>query len=590
MSIIHRTLRRGSALLSLAAVAACGGGSTPAPARDEADTTPRSAHAQAQGAGQGAAPAAALTVTSSVPGDGGNTQPRNRQPSFTFSSVLNAASVNAGNFALAAGALPEPSAIRVVDRVARLEPAARLLPQTTYTVRATPGIQDTFGQTLAEPVQRSFVTADASWKETLQLPFTGVPTGPEIAVAMDPKGNAWGAWTTEGSIFVNRYDVNTGAWNTSVIGGNSAFTIDGPQLAADGAGNAVVVWAQRYRYHAVYASRYTAATGTWETPRLVSSDSSNTHNSMARVVMRADGVITLAWRRAGAGVFVSTAGIDTQYGWSTPIRIDDPDTTTDNEVATLAVAVSPTPGGRAAIAWSTGHLFQNAEVWVSEFGGSAPWPFARPRRLSVAGSVNDRDVGVSVDIAGHVHVLWRHDETPSGGVGSMLQFAHFDGTRWSAPQLISSTLASFGGAAIATQTELGQQPATWVSWFGAGPRVMATRLRGTSVDTPQVVGVPPAASLNSNQRTALVVDRAGNVVVSWTSGTTSAEGRVMAARRVARLGAWQAVRTLEQMPIDFPFTPVLAANASGDVLVAWKAYFAEPAQPTTMPVYTKRFD
>ncbi len=588
MSNTHKTTRGVSALLSLAALAACGGGSAPAPARDEAATA-ASVQARAQAAGNGVGTAAALAVTGSVPGDGGNTQPRNRQPSFTFSSVLNAASVNAGNFFLSAGALPEPSAIRVIDRVARLEPAARLLPQTTYTVRATPGIQDTLGQTLAEPVQRSFVTADASWKETLQLPFTGLQTGPDISVAMDPKGNAWGAWTTEGSIFVNRYDVNTAAWNTSVIGGNSAFTIDGPQLAADAAGNAVVVWAQRYRTYAVYASRYTAATGTWEAPRLVSGDSSNTHNAMARVVVRANGVITLAWRRAGVGVFVATAGMDTQYGWSTPIRIDDPDTTSDNEVATLAIAVSPTPGGRAAIAWSTGHPFQNAEVWVSEFGGSVPWPFARPRRLSNAGSVNDRDVGVSVDTAGHVHVLWRHDETPSGGAGSLLQFAHFDGTNWSAPQPISSALSYSGGAAIATQTELGQQPATWVSWFGAGPRVMATRLRGTTVDTPQVVGVPPAASLNVNQRSALVVDRAGNVVVGWTSGTAGAEGRVMAARRVARLGAWQAVRTLEQMPIGFPFTPVLATNASGDVLMAWKADFSDPEQPS-MPVFTKRFD
>ena len=48
--------------------------------------------------------------------------PRTRQPSFTFSGLLNAASVNPGNFFLRAGDLPTPAFTRVVDRVAQLQP------------------------------------------------------------------------------------------------------------------------------------------------------------------------------------------------------------------------------------------------------------------------------------------------------------------------------------------------------------------------------------------------------------------------------------------------------------------------------------
>lgn len=540
----------------------------------------------------GSSGAAPLTVTGSVPGDGGNTQPRNRQPSFTFSSMLNAASVNDGNFALRAGALPVPSAIRVIDRVARLEPEAKLLPQTVYAVRAAPGIQDMLGQTLAEPVQRTFVTADAAWKETLQVPFTGLMTGPRVSVALDPKGNGWAAWSSAGVVYVNRFDVASGAWSPpQAIAGNARLRIDEPQLAADAAGNAVLVWAQGSTRLALYGSRYSAATGSWETPRLISSDPHTTSDAMARVVARANGQITVAWRRSDTGVYVAAAGMDPQYGWSEPIRIDDPETDADNTVATLAIAVSPTPGGRAAIVWSSGQLFENSEVWVSEFNGLVPWPFARPRRLSSPGSSTDRDVGVSVDGAGRVHVLWRHDgATPSAP--NLLQFAHFDGSAWSAPRTLGSTTGFVSGAAIAGNTELGQQDATWASWFdntGGTLRVMAARLRGGGADAPQVVGLPPAASIDPNQRSALVVDRAGNVVVGWTSGTTGTEARVMAARYVARLNAWQTVRTLGQMPLGFPFTPTLAANAAGDVLLAWRAFSNDPFDPTT-PIFTKRFD
>lgn len=581
-------------LLSLFALAACGGGSGPTSPSAGADTAVAVRASKSAGTGDTATAAAALTVTSSLPGDGGNNQPRSRQPSFTFSSLLNAASVNGGNFALNAGALPVPAMIRVIDRVARLEPESKLLPQTTYTVRAAPGILDTLGQTLAEPVQRSFVTADAGWKETLQLPFTGLMTGVQVSVALDPKGNGWGAWSAAGVVYVNRFDVGTGVWSPpQAISGNPHLQINEPQLAADGAGNAVLVWAQGNQQRlALYASRFTAATGSWEMPRLISTDAPNSANAMARVVARADGVITVAWRRAGAGVYASTASMDTNFGWVAPIRIDDPDTPSDNAVATLAIAVSPTPGGRAAIAWSTGNLFENAEVWVSEFSGSVPWPFARPRKLSNPGSVSDREVGVSVDGAGQVHVLWHHDESVSSSNNSTLQFAHFDGSNWSAPRALGPARGVAFGNAIASNTELGRQSATWVSWldtFGSSPRVMAARLRGGTADAPQVIGLPPVSSLNVNQRSALTVDRAGNVVVGWTTGTTSAEGRVMAARYVARLNAWQAVRTLDQQPLGSSFTPILAGNAVGDVLVAWRGFNSDPFDPTT-PIFTKRFD
>ena len=279
-SVLRRRPGRALATLSWLALAACGGGSEDAAPAVQA--APATSKAAAPAGDSQAGALAALTVTSSVPGDGGNNQPRTRQPSFTFSSLLNAASVNGGNFSLRAGEATVPAAIRVIDRVARLEPAAKLLPQTQFTVRAMPGILDTFGQTLAEPVQRSFVTVDATWKEPGTLPFAFGDTGTRPLVAVDARGNALVVWNVgpldsqdAPGLMAHVYDAARNTWSLPTVlmppGGHHSPIIRDPQLAMDAAGNAVLAFEyQEAGDTSIWASRYSADLRGWESPQRVS--------------------------------------------------------------------------------------------------------------------------------------------------------------------------------------------------------------------------------------------------------------------------------------------------------------------------------
>lgn len=595
------SLHAGFAALTFSLLSACGGGETPPPAADLSRQMARGSPP-----GTPLAPLAPLAVTGSVPGDGGNNASRDLQPAFTFSSLLRASSVNPDNFALlGSGGPATPASIEVIDRMARLRPTARLLPQTRYTVRAAPGIQDRAGQTLAEPVQRSFTTADAIWKALTPVPDFGFIPKSKPAVAIDHKGNAWVAWASgrpgNSALYVNQFDAAQGSWGLPAYMGAGKFCdADEPQVAVDRSGNVVLAWRKQCgneRYQ-VWATRRSALTGTWEIGRALSNDegtSNNHHNAMPRLAVRAGGEVAVAWRRTSVdspgmtGVYLA-AGSAAGGGWTAPVRIDNPDSTLDDGVASLAIALAPEPGRRLAVVWATEATSPDPRsVWASVLPSHAAWPWAAPTRLSGTESHQALDAGITMNGAGEVYAMWR-DQGPSvpGAAYNRLWYARHDGNGWQGPRLITGADGQATGAHIAGSATPGQAT-TWVTWFDQQRRVMAAQLRANGPDTPRLIGNSPEP-LDGNQFSRHVVDPAGNVLVAWTTGSGTAAS-VMAARYVARLDAWQAVRQLDQRPLAFPYTVALSVSATGDAVAAWQGVVRDAwGVPIQAPLFTRGFD
>ncbi len=603
-----RTLRsrcgRALAASSWLTLAACGVGTEDTMPAVEA--APGAAKAAAPADGSASAPAA-LTVTSSVPGDGGNNQPRTRQPSFTFSSLLNAASLNGGNFSLRAGGATVPAAIRVIDRVARLEPEAKLLPQTQFTVRATPGILDTFGQTLAEPVQRGFVTADAIWKDATTLPFANSDTGTRPLVAVDARGNAVVVWnlgpqdTQDGpALFAHVYDAASGTWGLPRLmmppRTYHSPAIHEPQLAMDAAGHAVLAFEyQEAGKTSIWASRYSADLRGWESPQQISVQNGSTLRATApRLVVRPDGEAIVAWheeiRTPGRSfVHIATSRNTTTSGlWSAPrwsVRLDAP----FNSQRGLALAATPQAGGPLTLVWSDPPTAPGAEIWAAV--GISDGTFGPAQQISAPGGNAELDPQVVIDSAGQAQVVWqRQGIAGSAEAQPSLWHARFDGTLWQAPRRISPEGERSEGASLATRMQPGQPgPAiTWVSWLANGYRVKAARLLPDAAVTPQLIGVSPTP-FAAGQRSTAGVDPAGNVLVLWATGS-GANTSVMVARQVSRLGAWQSVRTLDSATLAAPFTPSLAINASGDALALWQHERLDAHGRLDKPIVMRRFD
>jgi len=96
-------------------------------------------------------------------------------------------------------------------------------------------------------------------------------------VAMDGSGNAvavWKQWDgTRNNIWANRYVPGTGWGTAQLIETDDTGDARRPQVAVDGSGNAVAVWEQYYDStpYNIWSNRYVPGTG-WGTPQLIETD------------------------------------------------------------------------------------------------------------------------------------------------------------------------------------------------------------------------------------------------------------------------------------------------------------------------------
>ena len=108
--------------------------------------------------------------------------------------------------------------------------------------------------------------AGSGWS-TVEAIETGAGDAGNPQVAFDGAGNALVVWRqdddTGSSIMSNRYVAGSG-WGTAQVIDSYAGTASYPQVAFDGVGNAVAIWYQYNGTYSIWANRYEASGG-WGT-------------------------------------------------------------------------------------------------------------------------------------------------------------------------------------------------------------------------------------------------------------------------------------------------------------------------------------
>ncbi|MEC5399895.1 hypothetical protein [Uliginosibacterium sp. H1] len=124
-------------------------------------------------------------------------------------------------------------------------------------------------------------------------------------VAFDGQGNAVAVWTqissgSQWSVFASRY-VPASGWSTPQRIDSAATSAQRPRVAADGSGNALVVWHQSNGTHmAVWSNRFSS--GTWGSAQQIGVTAEDANE--ARLSMNASGTAMAAWiERQGGGGF-----------------------------------------------------------------------------------------------------------------------------------------------------------------------------------------------------------------------------------------------------------------------------------------------
>lgn len=403
--------------------------------------------------------------------------------------------------------------------------------------------------------------APVSWTE-------GMPR-----VAVDGGGGVTVVWGRAGRVVVRTREAG-GSWAAERVvsrpGQRSAY----PAVAADDAGNVVVVWRQRTagrelverftfpggapagvlrdtvdrRWTVMAISR--AADGSWSRPEAISPPARAVRDmEQPAVGMTAAGDAVALWDVDGA-VWARQRAAGAAH-WAPPVRVGQ------GAGEAVAPVLSVDPSGAAIAAWSnrrnaTASQPRHYEVTVAVRSSAGRW--GQPQVLA-DDSVNQPYAGVAIGSGGAV-ATW---QSPAGGAGTGAWAARRDsGGEWSDPERIAaisdaafdaSALAIAGDGTAAVYIQGGRPPALrqepggpWsplavtqrapfapvrMATDRAGRMVVA---RATAGGNPRIVverpGGPIAAEVGRHSAPAdVAVGADGTTAVVWVGHANRAAGR-----------------------------------------------------------------
>ncbi len=395
--------------------------------------------------------------------------------------------------------------------------------------------------------------------------FPGAESNKAPSVAMTPDGSAFLVWANDrdaGStiLWTSHFDVSSG-WDTPsrLDAGVSpdAFT---PQIAATGQGDAMAVWSQGdgTRY-AVWASRYTMNVG-WDTAIRIDTG----HGDALRPQLAADGqgnaiVVWEQWDGPRPTIWANRYLVGA--GWGAPAPVNQ----STNGGSNPQIGVSPV--GNAIALW-LGWEADSRDVRASRYAVGAGWSDAEEIGTQTGEASSPQ---VSVDDLGNAVVVWEQDPDGAGPTGSGIWSNRYAvGSGWGNATLVSPIGSEFDPRVDVGPA--GDAVVVWRSFWNS-TSISANRYVSASgwEDTvPLPVGNCLVLGLGSvamdTTGNAFVVwsceDRSPYVAPAAILGPWI----VSASRYTAGVG-WEAPTRLDVDMADQ--SPGIAVDQSGDAIAVW---------------------
>ena len=315
-------------------------------------------------------------------------------------------------------------------------------------------------------------TAGIGWGATIKIENDDEGDARYPQVAVDDAGNAVAVWQqsdgTLTNIMYNRYVVGSG-W--SLIGqpvdnDDTGSTAD-PQVAVDSSGNAIAVWRQRgIAYRDIFASRYAVGTG-WSTPELVDIQDEG-YAEDPQVAMNGAGNAVAVWHQKEDNNTEASANIWASYytvgpGWSTAELIE----TTTGQANYPKVAIDN--AGNALAVWQQSDG-ANRHIWANRYAAGTGWAVAE-----LIETEPDEDAiapQIAMNGAGDALVVW--EQNSSSPYWDAWANHYTVGAGWGTAELIESNNSVLGTSEIAIDGA-GNGLAVWTQLAGGGGNIWANR-------------------------------------------------------------------------------------------------------------------
>ena len=307
-----------------------------------------------------------------------------------------------------------------------------------------------------------------SWEAHAELEsINGIAQSPQVVV--DGSGSAIVVWlqpdNSVNSVWYNRYDASGAGWGTEDLLETTDNVAYAPQVAMDGNGDVIAVWAQDNGsgINAIYAAKYTAG-ASWTAAEPIGAGTSNGYT--AQIAMDSDGNAIAVWYQVSATTPYYVYGIwANRYSgglWGTAEEIEN----AVNIVAPPQLAFDAQGNGVAVWKNSNGRLRYNTYGFVSGWGTadnveSGTDPAFIPQ--------------LAVDTEGHAIVVWRQYSSGTY-VYSLWASRYQAGNSWDTPELLElddTNIVTYPAVAIDNNGNAfaiwiqndGVSDSTWVSRF-----------------------------------------------------------------------------------------------------------------------------
>jgi len=507
-----------------------------------------------------------LEVLETAPTDGQMEFPVEGRIGFRVNAPIDALTLTTDNVVLTDedGAIV-PASLQLGDEpnIAELLPDEPLAVITTFTVTVNTSLTSTGGATLAEDFEWSFHTLDSAWGVSEWIEEVGTGTSSRQQIAVDGQSNALSAWQyTEPNgtgVWANRY-TRTDLWGVPEPIDGGAFATE-PRLAADGAGNGFVIWQQGEDVNAreIWGNRYVVEEG-WGDPEIIQTDEVTSAQSPSLAADPAGNAIAVWAQRATetTDVVVWANRYEPESGWGTATAIDE----MPSPSAPSRTSVSMDADGNAIAVWSRPTLMGNV-LWANRYTTQSGWGTAE--LIKSDPDTTARDARLDVGAAGDAFVVWVQGDDIRNDIWA----ARFSGSSWAAPVRIDNHDDGDKRAPDVAVDGAGVAHAVWSQADADFENIWANQYTpGSEWGTPELIEPPNEDPMLDGDATTprVGVNSAGNAFVVWRQ-TWESWGSVWSNRLDPGTG-WMDAELIEE--IDRPAkAPKIAVDENRHAHAVW---------------------
>lgn len=270
---------------------------------------------------------------------------------------------------------------------------------------------DTSGNALAvweqgDDIWANRYTASTQSWGTAERIETGAESAERPQIAVDGSGNALAVWEQRESskyIFASRYTISNGSWNSPQRIDTVTQNSSAPQIAFGASGNALAVWQKTSGFRQdIKANRYIAETNSWSGATLVSDGTESTISP--QIAIDGSGNAMAVWAQSVGGQRDVWANhyTDSTDNWGTSKRID-----TDDVSSAKSPQIGVDASGNALAVWQQGDSTLD-NIWGSRYTASiAEWGTAELIQANDASHAERPEI--AIDASGNALAVWLQD-------------------------------------------------------------------------------------------------------------------------------------------------------------------------------------